>query len=367
MRKIAYLTILSFVAMSVTCSSQDKQAAPTDNRDTVPDTTFDYVDDDTAFALGYSTLSDRDLWLRANPSSANRKLIKRLTDAYNAAVAMNSIITDFDMLLRFSSMDKDVTEAIKSIDVTQVEDPEVVAKLKAYKKEMLYLLSVDPDSVNQDIHNPWVVTENLHAYLTKKYNVSTFGTFSKDAFQKRYKNCASVPELQSLRKKRGSKHMIEPLREKFQNAKDFDARCIYVIELTYAYDSDYEAWIDTLSYDDTDYIPSIHIMESVMREKKYSKYLNELWLKWRKKKQFGRGASKDSSIPNCVYNEFRNMCASAILSHIAKHPNDIMAINEFLTLAYRENILREGGYFGNTSAGDDSPFDEEDEEEEGVS
>lgn len=364
MRKIAYLTILSFVAMSVTCSSQDRQAAQDDKSDNVPDTTFDYVDNDTAFDLGYSTISDRDLWLRANPSSANRKLIRRLTDAFNASVAMNSIITDFDMLLRFPRMDEAVAEAIKSIDVTQVKDPEVAAKLQAYKKEMLYLLSVDPDSVNQDIHNPWIVTENLHAYLTKKYNVGTFGTFSKDAFQKRYKNCASVPELMSLRKKRGSEHMIEPLREKYQNAKDFDARCAYIIELAYAYDSNHEAWIDTISHDDTDYIPTIHIMESVIREKKYSRYLNELWLKWRKMKQFCRGASKDSSIPNCVYNEFRNMCASAILSHIAKHPHDIMAINEFLTLAYRENILREGGYFGNTSAGDDFPFDEEEGEGE---
>lgn len=362
-RIIACLTLLSFMAMSVACCSQDKQTTPTENSDNVPDTTFNYVDDDTAFALGYSTLSDRDLWLRATPSSANRKLIKRLTDAYNASVAMNSIITDFDMLLRFPNEDENVTKAIKSIDVTQVKDPEVVAQLKAYKKEMLYLLSVDPDSVNQDIHNPWIVTENLHAYLTKKYNVGTFGTFNKDAYQKRYKNCASVPDLMSLRKKRDSEHMIEPLREKYQNAKDFDARCIYLIELSYAYQSDYDAWIDTLSYDDTDNIPTIHIMESVMREKKYSKYLNELWLKWRKMKQFGRGASKDSSIPNCVYNEFRNMCASAILSHIAKHPHDIMAINEFLTLAYRENILREGGYFGNTSAGDDSPLEEEDGEE----
>jgi hypothetical protein len=44
--------------------------------------------------------------------------------------------------------------------------------------------------------------------------------------------------------------------------------------------------------------PAIPFMETLMKEKKYSLYLNELWQKWRVLYQDSKGASKDSEIPN---------------------------------------------------------------------
>ena len=92
-------------------------------------------------------------------------------------------------------------------------------------------------------------------------------------------------------------------------------------------------------------------MESLMKERKYSLYLNELWQKWRVLYQNSKGASKDSEIPNIIYNEFRNICACTVLAYIEKHPDDIKAINEFLVIACKENILREGEFsYGNQNA-----------------
>ena len=297
--------------------------------------------------MEFITLSDEDLWLQVNSSSLKSDISKRLADAYNASVVQNSIMTDFDLQMRGYDLN-DVVKAIKSIDVTRVKDAEVLNKLNAYKKEMLYLLSVNPDSVNQDVHNPWKAKDELYAYLSKKYHVRTFGTLNEDKYWDEYNNCPSVPEWAELIEKRGNAKMVEILKKKYKNAKDFDAQCIYAIELSHAYEADMDSW------DGDDYQnPAIPIMESLMKERKYSLYLNELWQKWRVLFQNSKGASKDSEIPNNIYNDFRNICACTILSYIEGHPNDIKAINEFLVIACKENILREGEFsYGNQNAVD---------------
>ena len=290
------------------------------------------------------TISNKDQWLQVNGPDISIQT-KRLIDAYNAAVVLNSIITDFDMQMRGFLVD-DVPEAIKSIEITKVKDKEVYGKLKAYKEEMLYLLSVDPDKINQEVHNPWKAQDDLYAYLSKKFHVSTFGTIDEDNYWKEYNNSPSVPEWEQLREKRGSSNMVKELLQKYKTAKDFDARCIYAIELGHAYEADMDAWKG-----DEYQNPAIPIMETLMKEKKYSLYLNELWQKWRVLYQDSRGASKDSEIPNWLYNDYRNMCCCTILSFIEEHPQDIKAINEFLVMACKNNILREGEFgYGNQNA-----------------
>ncbi len=298
-------------------------------------------DDDSGHYMEIETISDKDLWLRVNPSSLHSELTRRLADAYNASVVMNNIMTDFDLQMRGFDLD-DVVRAIKSINVTRVKDTEVQFKLKAYKEEMLYLLSIDTDSVDQNIHNPWKAYFDLYDYLSEKYNVSTFADFDEEQYWQKYNNCPSVPDWKQLREKRGDGSLVEDLRKKLQSASDFDARCIYAIELAHAYEADYDSWGE-------DFLnPAIPIMESVMKEKKYSLYLNELWQKWRVLYQDSKGASRDSEIPNRLYNDYRNICVCTILSYIEEHPHDIMAINECLVMSCKENILREGVFdYGN--------------------
>lgn len=200
--------------------------------------------------------------------------------------------------------------------------------------------------MNQDVHSPWKAKNEIYAYLSRKYNVHTFGMLNEDKYKDEYINCPRVPEWAELREKRGNDNMVEVLKKKYKNATDFDARCIYAIELAHAYEADKNSW------GEEDYQnPAVPIMESLMKEGKYSLYLSELWQKWRVLYQNSEGASKDSEIPNNIYNDFRNICACTILSYIEKHPNDIYAINEFLVMACLENILREGEFqYGNQNA-----------------
>lgn len=336
MRKIIFIGMAAIMMSIISCghsgmSSNDKDSK---SADSLSDDISDHV-------IEISTISDKDLWLRVNPATFKSDVSRRLVDAYNASVVMNSIMTDFDMQMRGYLFD-DVVKAISNIDVNKIKDAEVLNNLKAYKKEMLYLLSVNPDSVNQNVHNPWKAQDDLYVYLSKKYHVNTFGKLEEDSYWDEYYICQSVPEWEKLREKRGNDDMVKELKEKYDKAKDFDARCIYAIELGHAYEADKESWEDLFQN------PAIPIMESLMKEKKYSLYLNELWQKWRVLFQSAKGASKDSEIPNWIYNDYRNICCCTILSYIEEHPQDIKAINEFLVMACKENILRHGEFdYGN--------------------
>lgn len=343
MRKKAYLVIIATMIMSIVSCNQNKLS--TQNEDNGVSNTSDSLAADTSgHYMEFITLSNRDLWLRVDPSLPKSDLIKRLEDAYNASVIQNSIMTDFDLQMRGYELNE-VIKAIKSIDITRVKDVEILAKLKAYKKEMLYLLSVDPDSINQKKHNPWKAKDDLFAYLSKRIHVHTFGMFNEDQYWKEYYHCPSVQKWEQLREKRGDGSLVKELKNKYNTANNFDARCIYAIELAHAYEGNFDSWHDD------GHNPAIPIMESLMKERRYSLYLNELWQKWRVLYQDSKGASKDSEIPNWTYNDYRNICCCTILAYIESHPTDIKAINEFLVMASKENILREGEFdYGNQSA-----------------
>ena len=242
MKKVVYSFIAAMIIMNFGCSQSNKNSQSANSGNINSDSIgTDSIENDTAgHYIEIGTISDRDLWLRVNCSGISAQA-QRLVDAYNAAVVSNSIITDFDLQMRGYMVD-DVVEAIKSIEITKVKDQEVRGKLKAYKDEMLYLLSVDPDKVNQEVHNPWKAQDDLYTYLSKIFHVSTFGTLDEDKYWKEYNNSSSVPEWEQLKAKRGTPNMVKELLQKYKSAKDFDACCIYAIELGHAYEADMDAW-----------------------------------------------------------------------------------------------------------------------------
>ena len=343
MRKI--INVCAIAIFILFCVSCNQHAGSTRNNSTVDETILDdsLSNDTSTYSIKLPTLSDLDFWLQNNNSTTDPEKINRLTDAYNATVVMNSLITDFDLQMRFDSEYENVVKAIENINLTHIKDTETLSKINKYKQELLYALRNETDSINQNIHNPWKANDDLYVYLSEKYHVTTFGPLDIDSLLEKFNNCPSVPEWMELIKKRGNDDMVAELEEKYRNAKDFDARCIYAIELAHAYEAAWDSWPD-----DAHRNPAVSKMESLMKEQHFSLYLLEIWKKWRVLYQDSEGSSKDSEIPNHIYNEYRKICARTMLSHIDKHPNDIMAINFFLVLAFKENILREGVYeFGN--------------------
>ena len=320
------------------CSTKTTNKGLVSNKEQDKDTTAT-KNDSAGFEIRLEWLSDENQWFGIKPEEAQNEQEKRLVDAYNSAVVWASILTDFDLQNRFEFENKNVVDAVKTIDVSIVKDKEVRQKLSEYKKEMIYLMTVNPDDVDWNVHNPWKAAEDLYRYISKKYYITTFGKIDRDKYWEEYDICSSVPNWDELKKKRGDAKLYETMESKCKTAKDIDARCVYAIELAHAY-------LSKCATDDIDF--PTQIFEAIMKEKKYSLYLNELWQKWRVLYQETKGKSKDSEIPNSYYNKFRDICATTIFMHIRKHPKDIKAINEFLVIACTDNILREGEFeYGN--------------------
>lgn len=127
------------------------------------------------------------------------------------------------------------------------------------------------------------------------------------------------------------------LQLRYIQEEDFDARCIYAIELG-CYDL----------YDVIDYLGEL------IEDGRYSKYLFEVWVSWRLRAQSEVfGISTWSEIPDNLYDNARLMVAKAYLKHIAKDPSDNLAKLLLLNLTYTENLHRRGGYYGNEALGAD--------------
>lgn len=295
------------------------------------------VESQDDFSIYFGTISDVDLFIHEKPSSER---IAKVLDLYNSTVVMNSILTDFDLYLRIEDLKEDVANAIGSMNVACVNDPETASELEEYKAKMLQLMSVDPEEAD-----PWAAKGVLYRYLAGKYKVENFGAFDPEKWYDATCESPAVPEWQELHARRGEKSMVKELRAKFDNATDFDARCIYAIELAHAWMAECDG---LFSSDGSDILP---VMESLMKEQRYSMYLYELWMTWRVLYQDIKGPSTYSEIPNEIYNEYRRSCVIGILSHIEKHPDDMFAINTCFALSATENILRFGSYpYGNQYA-----------------
>lgn len=341
-----YIISTWIAIFTIVCSSCNPTTKTISHEEVTGSIVVDCIPDSTEYEFEVSTISNIDLWITGETSDVQFEQIIRLIDAYNSSVVVNSIMTDFDLQMRFGEEYENVVKAIDGFDICQVQDPETLSKLIAFKNEILYLLKVDIDSIDTDIHNPWKAESEIRTFLASKYHMNTFATLTEDMYAEIYNNCPSVPEWSKWIKRRGEKNLVAELKHKYSNTTNFDARCIYAIELAHAYEADIDSWAD-----DDFCNPAVPIMESLMKEGKYSLYLYELWLKWRVLYQNSEGASKDSEIPNIIYNEYRRMCLCSILSHIKNNKDDIMAINEFIVMAYKDNILREGPYkYGNQSA-----------------
>ena len=86
----------------------------------------------------------------------------------------------------------------------------------------------------------------------------------------------------------------------------------------------------------------------LLDKKEYSLYLFESWRRWRCVYQNSNGHSKFSDIPNEFYNQKRDEALQFLLNYITLHPNDDMAINQYILLSTHDNVLRFGEYdYGN--------------------
>ena len=121
------------------------------------------------------------------------------------------------------------------------------------------------------------------------------------------------------------------LQKKYLAEDDFDAKCIYALEMG--------------CYDFPD---AIDYLGELIEDGRYSKYLFEVWISWRLRAQSRVfGISTWTEIPDNLYDNARLLVAKAYVNHIVQNPTDTLAKFLLMNLICTENLHRAGGYYGN--------------------
>ena len=125
------------------------------------------------------------------------------------------------------------------------------------------------------------------------------------------------------------------LQKKYLTEEDYDAKCIYALEMG-CYDFPY----------------AIDYLGELIEDGRYSKYLFEVWISWRLRAQSQVfGISTYSEIPDNLYDNARLLVAQAYARHIVENTTDTLAKFLLMNLIYTENLHRPGGYYGNEALG----------------
>ena len=271
------------------------------------------------------------LWLTPEKNLPNTPLMQGLVDLYNGSLMLNSIWSDFELWFRF---DTSVKDEIRQVNSAVISDPRIKELAQTYKDLIMGVLHHDTIQTDSIVFNrAKKAYKHFKAALANRYNINHYGKLSEHQYWASYDKNNVIPNYDSIYNLRGTEDQLHAnqLKQKANNEIDFNKKCIYTLEFGHANDSE----------------PTEEIVKplvGLMQSKQYSLYLIEIWRTWRCLTQTLYGASKDSKIPNNAYNQLRMVCANTILQHIVSNPDDIMAINQFLTLSFTDNIYRYGAY-----------------------
>lgn len=279
------------------------------------------------------TMSNMDLSFKSNNNLPNTPLVSDLIDAYNGFLILNSIVCDFELWDR--NLNPYAKDTITQMDCSIIKNDTIRLAAQHYKKQILSILS--SDSLKTDTTSFNRVTDEYSKFKTAlidKYHVNNYGELSEETYWKIYDKSNMISNYDSIHSLDKTDSLTALyLKEQIEKETDFDKKCIYTLEYVHT--------------EETDSI--LKLLENLMRSDQYSIYLYETWRYWRCLLQdWEYGSSKDSDIPNNIYNQMRMVCANTILNYIVEHPNDIMAINQFIILSAQDNIYRYGSYpYGN--------------------
>ena len=198
--------------------------------------------------------------------------------------------------------------------------PEQNQKMASYFQELVNVPFDTPEFLSDEERD--ATGDDFWALYDKSKYVADYDEIQK----KRLPEEVDYEELQRL---------SLPLQKKYLAEEDFDAKCIYALEMG-CYDFPY----------------AIDYLGELIEDGRYSKYLFEVWVSWRLRAQSQVfGISTWLEIPDNLYDNARLLVARTYASHIAENPSDTLAKLLLMNLIYTENLHRPGGYYGNEAMG----------------
>ena len=321
-----------------------------------------YLFEDTAFVLRVPEYT-----------GSKQPFLANAEDFYNSCALSWNVWSNHEVwyrghtadLLRY---DDEVKRSIEAVSVNIIKDKEVRKAAQDYKDSLLKLMKTEPDDWGEDVNPMELLISFGDVVESKAYKFYD----DEDTFVESLDSVMDIAEGMVLDKFQhyldaSEDDQIQVMLGELATCRNFDEQC-----------SLWRNWAncDKSSIDD-EWIAAVG--SALMESGNYSPILHRIWITWRAISQgLYFGSSRDSSIPNQYYNEYRKMCYVSCLKRIERHPDDIFAMNCAAAIGGRTNMNRFGqNYFGNEAmierammmpkryhSADDSDEDNDAEEEE---
>lgn len=293
--------------------------------------TYEIVSDTTF------TIQLPDYATSSNPFLSNAEVF------YNSCLLAFNVWSNHELWLRgcdgfILAEEKDVVNGINAISENCIKDKELRQAARTYKDSIVILMNrsseewdKDEYSINLLIAFGNKIANKSYKYFTNEDNfVDSLNAMTKELTD------ATKPTLERYEQANDDKR-VEMMLHSLNNCSTFDEQCSLLLN-----------WADNPKAEHEDeWI--VAVAERLMKSGKYNPCLNNIWIIWRCLFQYCYGGiSRDSFIPNSIYNHMRQKCYLTCLKRIEKHPNDIFAMNCAAAIGGRVNINRFGqNRFGN--------------------
>ena len=328
-----------------------------------------YGQDAADNVLEYEIVSDTAFALQLPEYAiSNHPFLSNAEVFYNSCLLAFNVWSNHELWLRGCdgfelAEEKDVVDGIKAISEVCIRDKELRQAAKTYKDSIVIMMKRTPEEWGEEEHSMDLLITFGNKIEAKSYKYFTDEKKFVDSLNAMTKELADAtkPTLELYRKVEADKR-VEMMLHSLNDCSTFDEQCSLFLNWADSPEAELEnEWI-------------VAVAEKLMNSGKYNPCLNNIWIIWRCLYQYCYGGiSRDSSIPNSIYNDMRKKCYLTCLKRIEKNPNDVFAMNCAAAVGGRVNINRFGqNMFGNEAviekhtylSGRDDKEDKESEEAE---
>ena len=311
----------------------------------------------------------------ANYTGSDQPFLANAEDFYNSCALTWNVWSNYEVWYRMHTAnylcnDDEIVQSIKSVSVDIIKNKDVRLAARHFKDSLLLAMGTPPDGLDENYEFPIDLLMSFSGVIeSKAYKFYD----DEESFVDSLDSITTIAE--SMAKDKFQRYLdanedeqVHVMLNELATCRNFDEQC-----------SLWRSWANCeKSVIDEEWI--IAVGRILMRSGLYSPILHRVWLTWRALSQvLYFGSSKDSSIPNNYYNEYRKMCYITCLKHIENFPDDIFAMNCAAVLGGRTNMNRFGqNNFGNEAMTeemmimpnryrfDDDEEDDDDENENSV-
>ena len=291
-----------------------------------------YLFEDTAFVLRVPEYAQ-----------SQQPFLATAEDFYNSCALSWNVWSNYEVWYRGHTSgllrhEDDIRNGIEAVSANIIKDGNVSNAAQIFKDSLLLNMTTEPSEWDEDF-SPY---ELLYSYNQVIESIAYRFYDDEESFIASLDSISDVAEGLAMD---AYQHYLDADEEsqvyimlsEMAACKTFDEQC-----------SLWRNWANCKK-SVTDDMWIVLVGDALMKSGNYSPILHNVWLTWRALFQrYFCGNSRDSSIPNQFYNEYRKMCYTTCLERIARHPNDVYAMNCAAVIGGRSNMNRFGqNYFGN--------------------